>query len=402
MVGYADKWLRERRTRQPDPFQPDPQAAGRQPAPPLSPDVAAAAAAVAHRHTPLADDMLTPDAGIAAPGAAGGGVELPGMPLVRASRSLSNSPHSSWAGFKGQQQQQDQHPQPSATPRVLYTVPTAPGPLNLMGQEEGPGNSSGQLLSGRGQLRRGHSLEWEPRVQSSSNNSSIVGDNGNASAAAVDAGGGSNTAGQQDSPWQRFMQAVGSATRRPMEWGGAAGGAVGGAAVQLAHAPGAGWNWMHERFRGQQGQGGDGVGEGGLGSSGRVAKPGGARFLAPAGPEDQGVTDVAAAATAAAATAQQQGAVVGSRASSLHSGLTADVGRISSSLGRRGSTVAQRLRRLFAAAAVAAAVGAGVAAHSRRQDHSAHQQGESEACEQVVVERKQEHRQQRMGVKVGL
>jgi hypothetical protein len=402
MVGYADKWLRERRTRQPDPFQPDPQAAGRQPAPPLSPDVAAATAAVAHRHAPLAADMLTLDAGVAVPAAAagGGGGESPGMPaVIRASRSLSNSPHSSWAGFKGLEQQQEQHPQPPATPRVLYTVPTAPGPLHLMGQQEGTGDSSGQLLSGRGQLRRGHSLEWEPRVQSSSNNSSVVGDV-NGGAAAADAGAASNTAGQQDSPWQRFMQAVGSAARRPVEWGGAAGGAVGGAAMQLAHAPGAGWNWVHERVRGQQGQGPEGVVEGGSGSSaaatGRVAKQGGARFLAPAGPEDAGVIDAAAAAAAAAA-AQQQGAVGESQALSLRSGLTADFGS-SSGRGRRGNTGAQRLQRLFVAAAVAAAVGAGVAAHSRKQDRSVQQQVVSEPSEEVVVKRKQ----QRKGVRVGL
>lgn len=417
MVGYGDKWLQERRARV-DPFQPDTQAAGRQHAPPLSPDVAAAAAAVAHRHAPAAAALLAPEVGItspddttavtaagggtaAAPGAGGG---LPDVPVIRASRSLSNSPHSSWAGFKSLEQNQAQ----GGTPRVLYSVPTAPGPLNLMGQGDGVSGGAGVLVSGRGELRRGHSLEWEPRVQSSSNNSSVVADYAG-SAGGVGVSGNNALAAQaaseQQNAWQRFVHGVGEAAKRPAEWGGAVSGAVGGAVMHLAHAPGAGWNWVHGVVRGQQQQQQQGVGGVVSGSAtsaaaGRIAKPGGVRHLAPAGPEDDG-DPAAVAAAAAAAAAQQRGASpftagggLGSRAASLHTGLTADFGgSIGSS--NRGSSGAQRLQKLLVAAAVAAAVGAGVA-HSRKKDA----RGQQEEVQQVLVERKQPRRG--LGLRIGL
>jgi hypothetical protein len=399
MTSYADKFVRERRTRV-DPFLPDPHAAGRQPAPALSPDVAAAAAAVAHRHAPPAAAALPALAAGGGSAAVEGGELQPGVPLVRTSRSLSGSPHSSWGGFQSLQEQPQQQQQ-AGTPRVLTHVPTAPGPLHLLGRDS---SSAGLLVSGRGELRRGHSMEWEPRVQSSSNNSSVAGDG----SALAGSSGEANQ--QQGGAWQW----LGAAARRPVEWGGAAGGAV----MQLAHAPAAAWGWLHRVVvRGQQQNGQAGGQAGAAGSAaaaGRVAKHAGARFLAPAGPEDDEHTpETAVAAVAAAAAAQQQagsggggaspftaGDGTGSRAASLHSG-TADFGggsissSNSSSRGPRRDTVGKRLQRLLLGAAVAAAVGAGLAAHSKRKVA-----GVQPVLEAAEVG--QERRQQRRGLRVGL
>lgn len=362
-----------------DPFLPDPHAAGRQPAPALSPDVAAAAAAVAHRHAPPAVVLPALAAG---GGSAVAGELQPGVSVIRTSRSLSGSPHSSWGGFRSLEKQQQ-----AGTPRVLTHVPTAPGPLHLLGRD----SSAGVLVSGRGDLRRGHSMEWEPRLQGSSNNSSMAGDGSAVAGSSVEVGQ------QQGGAWQW----LGTAARRPVEWGGAAGGAV----MQLAHAPAAAWHWLHGVVvRGQQhsGQHGGQAGTPSTTAVGRVPKHAGAKYLAPAGPEDSGPAPEAAAAAAAAGAAAAKVSPfttadgAGSRAASLHSG-TAEFGGSStgsSSRACRRDTVAKRLQRLLVGAAVAAAVGAGLAAHSRRKVPGAQADDQGEAG--------QERKQQRRGLRVGL
>lgn len=151
MVDAASTWLEQRRAHC-DPFIPDPQAACRQPAPPLSGSAAAAAAAAAvpeSPFSPMARQGFAPTFTAAA--APGGSDDIDAADLLM-------------------------------SPRRLYAVPTAPDLIPLAAVAEGDDNgtedvfspaaaaarlvsfsdsgAAGHRTSG---LRRGHSLEWEPR-----------------------------------------------------------------------------------------------------------------------------------------------------------------------------------------------------------------------------------------------
>lgn len=400
MVGYADKWMAQRRARV-DPFQPDPLAACRQPAPPLTPDVAAAAATVVHRHAPSSAQLQLQEAA---------DIEGPTTPAAPAAlrKSLSNSPHNSWAGFKGldlQEQQQQPH-----TPRVLYPVPTAPGPLHLMALDaaEGGGGGGGGGMSLAGGLRRGHSLEWEPRMQSSSNGSVIVLDEPKQQGDAAVSSSNGEAVQQPQHVWQRVLHASAGASRWGGEVVGGAAGAVRGGVVHVVHAPGAAASWVWGVIRGQQGppQSAQDVGV-----QSRGVKQGAVRLLAPAGPEGEDVESAdsaaglalqqtaAAAATAAAAVAVQQqsgGSTTPFRSVGFHAGVPTDFGGSSSRPAARGS-LSKRLQRLLLAAGVAALVGAGVAAHSRGK-HTHNGGKKQEVMQHTASERGQKGK----GLKPGL
>jgi hypothetical protein len=440
MVGYADKWLEQRRARA-DPFEADPQAAGRQPAPPLAPDVAAAAAAVAHRHAPSPALHLVPSDGnvTAAAGIAGAPVAV--TTQSTGGQGVSMARTGSFGGFGSSQQQPllrqrqqhaEQEPEQPPTPRVLYSVPTAPGPLHLMGLEReglssaaggaagGIDGSSGLLVRGKGALRRGHSLEWEPRLQSSSNSSSVVGnpqhDSPAAAAAAVGEVGPEQ--GMPQAVWRRLTQAAAGVARRSGEFfgavagavGGAVAGAVGGAVLQVVQAPAAQWARLQGAFRGQQQPGAtDTPGSSSSSSvSGRVAKLPSlqARLIAPAGPEDEEAAAAAAAAAAAVGAAQAGSRMGGSSAISSHFGSSSSS---SSSGSRRGggrnSNILSHIRKLLVAAGVAAAVGAGLA-HRKRvvgggSRRAQEAEGEVLAAEQSVLQ-KLRRRPQRRALASGL
>lgn len=396
MVAYIqNKWLPQRRARV-DPFLPDPQAPGRRPAPPLSPDVAAAAAAVAHRHTSSAVTLPTFDSASAGGGGGGGGLAAAAAVAAPASTATALSkPHGSWGGLQGLEQQQLQ--QLLNTPRVLVPVPTAPGPLSLMAQQQklaavrvgGSGSSAaGLLVPGSGELRRAHSLEFEPRLSSTATPSLSSNDDGGSEAATVvlvgGAGGGVNSSNNSagaavgNSGWQRLLQGAGGVVGKPVEWGGAVGGAVGGV---LQHV---GSTLQQVVGRGQNGQqaGGSatassssnsGVGGVSAAPDGRLAKPAAIRLLAPAG-EDSDTATVSDTTAAAVSAAKAAAARIGS---SLH---TAEFGGSTSRpRSNDNNSLHKRLQKLFVAAVVAAAVGAGVAARHRGKQGSDERQARERA-----------------------
>eukprot|EP00879_Flechtneria_rotunda_P003929 GHRR01004169.1.p1 GENE.GHRR01004169.1~~GHRR01004169.1.p1 ORF type:complete len:613 (+),score=212.40 GHRR01004169.1:1245-3083(+) len=162
MVDSAGSWLEERRTRV-DPYQPDPAAACRQPAPPLT-GAAAAAAATTH------------DAALHPVSHAGKGTIAAVSPAATLASAATMPPDMALEGSGNFDEDS------VMSPRRFYAVPTAPDLLQLAQEAEGKGvgqhrhavfvDASGTLDGLHHQQheggrrwghRRGHSLEWEPR-----------------------------------------------------------------------------------------------------------------------------------------------------------------------------------------------------------------------------------------------